>query len=526
LAHERESTGDAVQRTNRLIIAAMAVIMSACAGSDGVQRAPGGGRDVMELDLHLTRTDLVIGEDTPLTLVLKNATGAALTIPDPELNRSLPQMRLRDLQTNTQKNFGPIAAPANEFAPPLPEPDIDLPAGQERRIESTLMKRALIERAGDYELSAYFRWATGETTSKPVALAVRPLDLQSASFVGAHGGPSPYRYCLWSHADTGGSVLLWTGTTFGQHGDPSTTQSVRLTRVDGEAHPVLSTSRNGAPFPGQWAVWLDGSRLQGLYIMHGSVRVTGKPVELGVSDAVIIPPVLSVPDDADASVPARGEVGLWSADGGANKLTIRFLEPDGSVTRGWDCGFGRGDLKWSRALALKDSERRFLVAIERGADIVLQMVRWDGGTPPAAPDSLFRWQGNAIAAGATLNNNDTTLGATLLAVQTTNYQMRPWRIESDGKATEGAPIAITLPRDVTIDRAIVELSPEGNIIALLRASYGRWFVANREGRCTTLPPEYSEYGEPVGAFWLNEGTALVITASPERGIAYHELHIR
>lgn len=512
----------------RIAIASLGLLL-ACASTDGTAPATARGSAPMNLELQLGQTDLIIGEDTPLVLTLTNTSQAPLTIPDPDLNRSVPQMRLRDLTRNTQTNFGPVPDAGNEFTPPLPEPDIDLPPGGQRRIDATLLGRVKIERAGDYELTCYFRWASGEVTSPPVRFTVRPLELRSACFTGAHSGQSPYRYCLWSQIGGKASILLLTSVTFDQHGHPLTNFSSRIKEISGDVRPVLSASPNTRPFPGQWAVWVDDGKLHGIYFLHGRTQVAATPVSLESPGAALVQPVLSFPDRRDASRPAQADVATIASDGGHSRLGVYHIAADGKISSGPTTALPAGKPVWSHAVTLTTDERRVLAIMQTSAQAKLSLTRWDGAVVGPMTVVLFQWDGTVLGGGVTLTAVDTLLGATVIHNPTGPDPhacwLRTWRVDADGKSAQSPPVSITLPPKVEADRAIVALSPGGAPAALLHTAHGRWLVVNAAGRYATLPAALQEFGEPLELFWLNESSPQVILASPEHGISYHALKI-
>lgn len=518
-------------RRARLILTVLFGALAGC--TSGQSAPPGDERHAMslKLELHLARQQLVVGEDAALTYVLTNTAASALKIPDPNQNKRWPELRVKDRKTGKETAFGPFDVAArgiSEFMPVMPEINITLGPRQSTRVEALLSRRALFDGPGDYELTAAFEFDGGKALSDPVRVTIEPLNLRSAEIVGGHSGHNAYRYCAWSHAAGGGSVLVLTCGSFDQHGHPITPFSNRLTELSYAAQPVISVSANRLPYPRQWIVWQTVDELCGLYVNNGQVQLTTTPQNTGLTRARIVPPVLLDLAGNDGSKPGRGEVALWSAGAGRGRLSIRAFEADGSLSRGPDFALGDGELRWGRAAALSGGERRFVLIERSGNECAFSILTWDGSPgAAAAPQAVARWLGDVLGAGATLNDNDTLFGAAILARPVSGraeYWLHAWRIVGDGMSSEQPAVEIMPPKDVAFSRALVELSPEGNIVGLLHASDGRWFVCNRSGEVEKLPGELARFGTPIGAFWLHEAEPFVVMAGRDTGITYQPLH--
>ncbi|MFH1573579.1 MAG: hypothetical protein ABIG68_06315, partial [Acidobacteriota bacterium] len=176
-----------------------------------------------------------------------------------------------------------------------------------------------------------------------------------------------------------------------------------------------------------------------------------------------------------------------------------------------------------------NGERRYLLLVERKDGTSLEMVRWRGDMGARGKiEALDRWNGRTLGAGAGLDERDTLFGAAVQVVsdrygRQTGYSLQAWSVEADGEFRSEPPIPIQPAEPIEIDRAVVELSRRGNIVAFLRARDGRWLICNRHGQPLPLPDRLLEFGEPIGALWLQESEPLVVMQGPARGITYQKL---
>jgi hypothetical protein len=486
----------------------------------------------LEVALQLGRTELVVGESAPVTITLTNTSDKPLTLPDPERSSDWPQIRLGDRQRQREEVFGPYdrgSKESHEFKVPLPPVMATLSPRHQIRREGDLMQWIGLPPPGSYELTAAMRWSGGQAASKPVALVVQPLNLRAAMLAGAHSGHTPFRYCVWSQAQGKGSAVILTSTAFDPQGHPQETMSLRVAELDYAALPVMSVSRNNFPYPAQWIAWLNGDRLSGLYVKQGQVALPLRTQAASVSQATLVGPILLEPDTNDDSRPARGHLALWQPGTSAANLVIRTFEANGALSAGPQLAIDSGELRWGRAVALAGGERRYLLAVQRSAGTSLEMARWNPATSSFTLSSIAQWgeRSSVIGAGVVLMPDDRLLGAALIRSRAADgrmlYALQSWRVEADGTARIETALPIRRDLATEVERAVIELSPTGNIIALLRGADKSWFSCDRGGACAPLPAALAKFGEPIGAFWPNETAPFLIMAGAQTGITYRIL---
>lgn len=528
-------------RAARTVGVAVAVLVALVAGcrDSGTAGSPADRRGSARVDitLGLDRTDLVIGEDTRLKVVVRNTSSDPVTVPDINSNPDWPKLVVVNARTGAREVLAPMekAGVGGEtpFIPPPPDASLSLAPGEEVVLDAMLLPRVRLTEAGSWRLEAAIEVDGKTLTSSPVELSVKPLDLRSAFAAGAHSGPTPFQNILWSQVDGDGSILVLTSLSIDAEAHPFVVESVRLERLDSLAEPVFSVSPNGSPFPGKWIFWLQGGpdqpggagmSLHGLYAMHGVVeqRLPGEP--LAGRSQVMIGPALHDFDPDDASKPGPGEVVLWSQLDTLQLVQVRIAGPGGSWTSGPEFEVDAGRMAWGSAALLSSGERRAVVVIEGRFGTRLQIGQWKrGDSGRSRAKVLFDWEGTVTGSGATLNDHDEWLGATITRRQKPGperFMLRLWSIGSDGRVGDPQdPIGFDLPGgDTGSARALIARGPDGRLLALIGDSRGRWFTLDRNGRCNPLPDSLAGAGEPVLALWLGEQAPAVVFSSPARGL--------
>lgn len=524
-----------IRRATLWLVLCLVILLSAGAFIFGLLRPltekPKMG---LEVSLFLERTELIIGESTPVTLVFTNATDAPLAMLDPQRSLDWPKIRVRDLTRGTERSYGPHDLEkkrVDEFVEPEPPTNISLPPHQPLRTTNDLLRWIELPTPGDYELTASMTWAGGEAASKPFRVSVQPLKLRSAYFVGSDSGHTPFRYCVWSQARGADSVVLISLVTFDHHGHPELSLSRRLAEVPGDARPVASVSPRNLPYPAHWIVWTKGDFLFGFYEMNGQAKTSVNAGALNLTGASPLGPVMLDLKGSDGSRPGRGHVLIWQPGAGATTtLPVRTFEPDGSLSAGQPFIMDAGELRWGRGAMLANGEQRYVLAVQRGDAATLELLR-RSPTPPASPAAVpfAELKGQLLGGGMMLNREDAIFGAVLLrdkpdgGGRATSYTLQTWRVEANAAAHAGQPLPVRCDEKLEQARSIVEVSPQGRAVALLQAANRKWYASIDGSPCLALPSSLARFGEPVSAFWLNEAQPFLVMAGEQTGITYQPL---
>lgn len=495
----------------------------ACHGAprSGASSDEGKGAE-MQLTLSVDRTQLMVGEDTALTLVLRNDAGQVITVAHPEQNASWPKWRLLRKSTGNTVEFGPtevMEGATHEYTAPLDDLELDLDAGAQFELASSLLQRVLIPAAGAYALTAVYDVGGREVISAPVNFEVSPLRLHSVRFSGLHSGHTPYQMALWSSSEGRGSVIGVTQLAFSDDGDETRTFSTRVAVSDRPARPVASVTANKLSYSKQWVAWLSGDEVTALYHDYGRPMLPPKTNRVGADNTVMVAPILNDLTGNDGTTPGRGDFALFDRTGGRNQLLLRSLNPTGSLDKGPAVALTAGEFVWAQAALASQASRRFVVLTQGSHECRLEGFDWDGRAASGSAVEIATWPGTAWGAGVTMNENDQLLGVAL--VQTPDgAQAMPWRRSIDGKVLmmeaidlQDAPVAA--PR-----RVIVEVGPAGEFLAALETQPGEWMLCGSHGRCVRLPDALAALGEPVGVFWRSSSSPMLVLADENAGLRY------
>jgi hypothetical protein len=457
----------------------------------------------LQIELHLDRVTLVAGESTGFTVVVRNASTAPLDVPDPERSRDWPKLVV-DSAEYSRMTLERLHS--HEFEVPLPEETATIPPGGAIDVRGDLLKWIEPLAPGRYRLSARMPGAQ----SAVALLEVEPLRLLWGDAVGSHSGEELIRYTVLSHQTARGTAILMSLTMFDHEGHPQLGMSTRLMEVDGTARAIPSVSKNGLPYPAHWIAWLDGAALHAMYEKQG-VTVLPPAPRAPVTGMTLIGPLLLDLEGNDGSVPGRAEVVMWRP----GELAIGVLQPDGSVAKGPTFPLDPGALAFGRAVTLSNDERVVTMAVQRGADVFLEAVRW----PRGAPIRVAVLHGEHLASDITLDREDTVWGATitrLLADEPPHaYAMQAWKIAADGQVYVAPPTPIA--KGVDFDGAVIGVSTHGALAAALRAVDGRWLACVGSGQLQQIAE-----GDIVNILWHETGP-IAARLVPSRGPSYRRL---
>ncbi|HEY0077394.1 MAG TPA: hypothetical protein VGB73_02030 [Pyrinomonadaceae bacterium] len=487
----------------------------------------------LEVSLSLERTELIVGESTPLKIVFTNTSDAPLTLLDPQRNQDWPKIRVRDLTRRTERSYGPHDLEkqhTQEFTEPEPPTNVTLAPKQSVNVGNELLRWVELPAPGEYELTALMTYRNAETASKSVRVTVQPLSLRSTYFVGSDSGHAPFRYCIWSQAKGSDSIILLSLFRFDEHGHAELSLSRRLAEVPGDVRPLASVSQRNLPYPAHWIVWTKGDQLFGFYELNARTQTPVHAATLNMTGAQPVGPVMLDLKSTDGSRPARGHVALWYPASNATSLVLRTFEPDGSLSAGAQFPVERGDLRWGRGVMLANAEQRYVLAVQRGDTTSAELVRRSPSPPSAASaaNGFAQWKGQFLGGGITLNQEDTIFGAALLhnksaAGRSAAYTLHSWRIDAAATAHTAQPIPVRCDERAEWRSAHVEVSPQGRALLLLQGANRRWHWSVSGGECVELPASLARFGEPVGAFWLNDAQPFVVLAGDQTGITFQSL---
>jgi hypothetical protein len=478
----------------------------------------------MELEIKLicARTELIIGEDTPISISVINSSSKSLPIPDIERDPDWPKLRVRDVLQGTERTYGPQdleRAHQHEFLPPPRSVTMTLDAGGSARRDDRLLRWIEIAHAGTYEIAALMPGAKGPVASAPINVNVLPLKLHAATFSAPDASSIPMRNCVWVHEGTNGAVVLFSMISF-HEGEARVDFSERVTEVAEFVTPIPSIAPRARLYPAHWFAWIFSRGLGGLYFLQQSPGPSAipRPIESGQ----LLSPGLLDWTGATRDKPGRVQVAVWHASPEQPRIGFYLFQPDASIAVGSPVQVSPGDLRWSGAVMMNDGEGRMVLVMQRNDQTHVDIFgHFRVGTVPVTPYSFAIARGTAIGARIVLTREETLLGAVAVndAVGTV---VIPWEMRRNAGASLGQPIVLDAG-GARIVRVHLAVGDAGTVLVLGQTADGRWLWGGRGGVLKSLPTEAQSLGVPIAAELSPEGIPFAIMAASETGIRFVSL---
>jgi len=478
----------------------------------------------MELDVKLicARTELIIGEDTPIFISVTNGSSKNLTIPDIERDPDWPKLRVRDVLQGTERTYGPQdleRAHQHEFLPPPKSVTMTLDAGGSARRDDRLLRWIEMGHAGTYEITALMPGAKGLVASATIHVNVLPLKLHAAILSGLDGSSDPARTCVWVHAGTDGAVVLLSMISL-EDGEASVDFSERVTEISEFVAPIPSIAPRARLYPAHWLAFVSSRGLGGLYFLQQSPGPAAipRPIESGQ----LLSPGLLDWTGATRNKPGRVQVAVWHASPDQPRLGFYLFEPDGSIAVGSSVAVAPGELRWSGAVMMNDGEGRWVLVMQRNDQTHVDIFgHFRVGTVPVAPYSFAIARGAAIGARILLTREETLLGAVAVS-DAAGTIVIPWEMRRNAGASVGQPIVLDAG-GARLVRVHLALGDAGAMLVLGQTAAGRWLFGGRNGVLKPLPAEAESLGMPIAAELAPEGVPFAVMAASETGIRFVSL---
>jgi hypothetical protein len=464
------------------------------------------------LDMSISSARLIGGEDAGVSFVITNLGDRPVTVRDPALDSEQPRLELYDAKGERLFAGG---ARARSVIPRAAE-EITLGPG-ERASGTRSLTRWLPKLApGHYTLVASIDVEGESVASAKSSFELEPLCARSITFAGPHAGHGTLRYALVQHVARDESVLLLSLHDFEEeHGHMEQSMCIRLPEAPRASAPLLSVSRNGDPFEGQWISWIESAHLRGLYLQPEREASIAIPIAKGLS--AIGPSIVDLSGWDDAGPPSHELLVFRS--GYAEVLAISARGELGSRAS-WT--LAPGELEWGAATFRTDGRREAFVAVHHEGELRLEHLSWSNDATPSSRE-IGKLAGRVLGGALALDESDGIFGALVVRDDRRDespaiYSLVTFASPAGGAASvESAKISSAHPIDFV--RALVDVGPDGRAAALLHAVGGRWHVL-RERTAIALADNAFGDREPVGCF--QGPRSFAVLAGPE-GLEYRPL---
>jgi hypothetical protein len=448
----------------------------------------------LTVDFSIAKPEVLYQESPMCEVVFSNSGTVPIRVPRPTGESLLLAARVVDVKTGVEIVHR-RAAPAGV----IPDSPVLVALEPGRRLQGRFSLRDLmpLPQPGKYEISLLcdYNDGAGHAESRPAVLAVSPTTARNLSIVSAQGGAAAVLYGGWMNVANDPPDIV--RSCFDVSAGGGVSETVAIAKGTLRTRPVLSAPPNGEAEDSHWIAWVDERILRCTHFdpRLGPSKIQG--LDLGLSDAEIVQPLFSDTTD-DVSVRPDGAALLLAPTTGSYfRLTsVELTSRNVSVA-------GRVDLPgkrpcWIQAIARSNRSRvvLYLQATEKTAELFY--VPWPsrGVAAASATKRLFQLQGQFVGAGATMNDDDHILGATLIwqgVGPSARLEMVGWKVDPKGVFSltgpeeepdeeETAPPSVRKPRvvnwsgQVPIERCIIQVNDRADVAALLLDSAGRWQV--------------------------------------------------
>lgn len=481
----------------------------------------------LELKLSLGQTDVVVGEDPTFTLALQNTGSAPVQVPEIRQSYDWPVLRVSGSGDKPREIRRRDFIGGGEFTvePRNLEPQID--PGDQLAITESLLPWSGLLTPGKYQATATVEVAGRSLASNTASLHVRPLNLHAAALAGEHSGGGGTLYGAWTHTDERGGAVYLSAWLLHPSGPTHPLFALLLARGATPLDAIVSSCPNNAGYPVQWVIWSEPDALCGAYVELGRVGSGVLRHPLRQPCERLVGPALLELSGVRPGVPARADFGALRNSGGHRELALYSLDPAGELVDGPTVALRAGVHRGSCALRRSSGDRLFLLAMQHGRQAAVERVAWTAAGAAQLQRPVDVWDGELLAAAATLDEADRVLGLCVIRAAGPGggdvYRLHGWQIETDDTRFVPPPVEVQSPAGDTFDRAYAAASTRGTPLALLRRTDGEWFVVGADGSCQLLPADVRSAGEPIAVCWYEDSKRFVIAAGAQTGITLQRL---
>ncbi|MBI2900919.1 MAG: hypothetical protein HYY17_12100 [Planctomycetes bacterium] len=370
-----------------------------------------------------------------------------------------------------------------------------------------LPAEGFLSKAGTYELWAIYEYDGGRSqgASPPIRIRIRPATPCRPTFDTLQGVVT---YATWVNLGADPPDIV--RTRFDVRAGGGVGETLAVAGATARSRPVLSLPPNRRDRSGHWIAWSDESALRFIYLSRESGPAAAGRFDLGSGDARIVAPLVADPREDRRVTPAAAALVLLGAH---RRLVSVRLTPEGP--RPGPAADLPGPLPaWMMNHVRSDGGRLATLVQCRAGVVSLAAIRWTD-RDIGVPAELGKWEGEFVAAGATLDLRDAIRGATLLRVGPSlrKYVLARWSVDAGGGFRIEESREPTLDERKSISDVAIRVSSQGIAAMLCRSAEGEWFVGGVQG-FRALPPSVTNSRRPLDLLFLN-GVEPVVVCSQE-----------
>ena len=467
----------------------------------------------MPLNIQMTidKTEILIGENPTCRLTLENRGSEAIEIIRPRSGGGMPAFRVVNTRTGADQivrgNVVGSGIPVTQtidardtFASTLP-----------------LFEDANWLSPGQYLISSIYEFNNGKgrAESAPVKLTINPMAVRNL-FIDSVQGQSPN--AVWANITSDPADIVMASIALTMDGGVTSVMPVGQGTL--QSRPYVSLPPNGAPCFGNWVAWLDGGK--SLHAVHVDPNLEGLPAgQFDLPDAgVIVPPLFAQPNTTWGAR-GPGDALIWFNDeSGSRSVVQRFhmvpVDKKVVIKPGYGYKIQASLPVWMQHHARSDSTR-LITSLDVNARkislVVLPVPEKNMTVTGLQVRVLQTWDGDFIAAGATMDLKDVIRGALLVWTAAQGKEVLEligWSIGTDGAVSEHYRQALPWAATVPVDEAKVRVRENGVPAVLLKTQDQEWYVFDGLDKLVAAPPPFkdTQYGIDL-AFWQGNEVVLI-----------------
>jgi hypothetical protein len=470
----------------------------------------------MPLDVKFTvkSTNLRFQEDSLAEAVLTNTGRDPLLIANPIMAPELLRLKVVNIKTGVETVFQRKKKGGSM-------PSIERPLGPGKAYEHDLM---LLDLPGELDPGEYdvtlgctYNKGADSAESAPVRVKIRGTTPRN---LGIEGTAKKVFFGAWVNLGEDGPEIVRMRFDVVKGGGARDLRP--LAKSTHNVRPVVSTPPNGQASAHTYVAWVDGAEIKFLQLHETDGLSPVRSISLPGGESRIVGPLHSDPTpDTDAR--PDGGLLLWMGekDKAESQLQSLKLSESGAKPQ------ARVPLPGPKPVQLgsfvrADGRRMALIVQAAGGKFTVSVIPWPGMA--GALKKLGEWKGEFLSLGYAMDGGDVLHGSMFFRTGIEPHDdLDRIDFDLDGKDgfTAKAPVRITIDPQDPVEHALVRVSDQGGIAALLKGPAGWSIYDGQSPAAAPLAEPLKSSNYPLDLGFLNDSTPIVIAARKDFGFHLH-----
>jgi hypothetical protein len=464
----------------------------------------------LEVKFAVTNANLRLQEDSPCSFKLTNTGREPLRVGNPVMTPTLPRLRVLNVKTGAEKIYQ-RALPAGAIEP------IEGPLGPGKSYDYGMMLLDLPRELepGEYDVSLGCRYNGGvdAAESSPVRVKIRPTTPRAlAQDMSGH----QVFFGAWVNlAEDPPEVVR-------MEFDVSRGGRAMDLRFAAKAHlhavPVISAPPNNQSCRHHYVAWFEGAEIKFVHLHETQGPSNVRSIPMPGGEVRIVAPLHSDPTPDNDGRPS-GAMLLWLGEKDKAESQLQALKlSDGGASAQARVPLAGPKPAWLGSYVRSDGRRMALMAQAAGGKVMLTLLPWPG--VPGAAKKLAEWKGEFVDAGVAQDRGDVLHGAILIrtGVEAHNDLDRvDFEIDPKDAFAQKKVERITIDPNDPVQRAVVRVSDQGEVAALLKSGSGAWSAYDGKAVLPLSDPQKPS-PDPLDLGFMEDGTVIQLVGGKEAGV--------